>query len=216
MSTPVIEFAEVTLSPLFSDGARGGEIFRTSIIGNRYSITQRNIGTITPPRKWHLDFKHRSADELEELREFFNSKFGCGIGFRFHPPSDFEFRDDVIGVGTGSSITLPLKRTYTGGSQTMERRIVKPNNQAIRIYYNGVFQVGMGLGDEYSIDTTTGELTISSSPPGNGVTVSVAGGDFCVPVVFDTDTFESTDMSTISDWSGVGLVEILPANLGIT
>lgn len=214
MAVPIIPFEEVELSRLFSESARGGEVFQTSIIGNRYSIHQRNVASINPPRKWSIDFHNRTAIELEVLRTFFNSKFGMGIGFRFRPPSDYQFNGDVIGTGTGSQTVFPLYRKYIGGSQTMSRRILKPSNVALTVAYNGTPQ-SFTLGSNYTIQTAAGTITFASAPS-NGTSISLTGGEYCVPVVFDMDTFESEDISTISNWQGVGLVELLAANLGLT
>lgn len=212
MATPIISFQEVELSRLYTESARGGEVFQTSVIGNRFGVHQRNVNTTTPVRKWMIDFQGLTATELEELRTFFNSKFGGGIGFRFRPPSDYTFRSDVIGTGNGSQTQFKLYRKYIGGSQTLTRRILKPVSKNVEIFVNGV-QLNISLGSGYTIDTVNGNINFSSPPSG---VITISGGEFCVPVVFDMDTFESEDISTISHWQGVGLLELLPVNLGLT
>jgi hypothetical protein len=65
----------------------------------------------------------------------------------------------------------------------------------------------------YTIDNTNGKITFTSAPA-NGVVVSWSG-EYDTPVRFMQNSFQLKP-DTASDVGGLQLVEILPAELGIS
>ena len=89
---------------------------------------------------------------------------------------------------------LQLQKTYTSGPGTSIRKISKPvASPAPQIYVNGVLQT---ITTDYTLDTTTGMLTMVTAP----AFVPTWIGQFDVPVRFDSDDLEVE----IQDMSGGG------------
>ena len=74
-----------------------------------------------------------------------------------------------------------LRKAYRSGAQTVYRAIAKPVAGSVLA---GVGQTALTLGDDYSVDTTTGTLTFTRAPD-VGAEVR-AGFEFDVPVRFLT------------------------------
>lgn len=86
-------------------------------------------------------------------------------------------------AGASFSITtltasVQLKKTYTLGSQSTSRPIVKPVNGTVTVYSNGVAKAG-------TLDTVTGLFTPTTAwTAGHAITWT---GEFDVPVTFASD-----------------------------
>lgn len=119
-----VTFDEEELSRDYTEMATGGPTFDTGIIGNRFGIQQRAIRRQDAIRTWDIEFGGMSEEQKVALETFFISKYGSGIGFRFFPPGDFQFRGDLIGV-TNASNEYKLYRDYVTPSRTIRRRILK-------------------------------------------------------------------------------------------
>ena len=231
------EFEEVELSRDYTDYAKGGPMFETGMVGNTPGTQQRNINRQDAIREYEIQFEGANNWEIDQLEQFFVTKYGRAIGFRFYPARDRRFQGDLIGIGDGVETDFKLKRIYTGGSVTIERRIVKPVvNDLLLSVSNGSTDEYAGLSDGaggwlmpswsdidfgggvplyiVTVDWNTGDVVFDVAPP-NLAEIRAVGGDYNVPVFFESDKFESTDYSTFSDWSGVKLVEALPIVLGI-
>jgi hypothetical protein len=156
--------------------------------------------------------------------------------------SDFYMIDQVIGTGNGSQTIFPIVKTYLrpGASHSYSRRIIKPvvnsllGGGGVSIYEpNGTTPRvipsprGAGVGvpaftvklnstptSAYTVDNTTGKITMSS-PPAGGVLVKVSC-EFDTPCRFLQNSFQLKPDVGSSEVQGLQLCEILPAELGIT
>jgi uncharacterized protein (TIGR02217 family) len=134
----------------------------------------------------------KGLDELAELRTFAIARSGALHGFRLKDHNDFTSNDDgvttgsdqdvLIGTGNGSQTQFQLVKKYTSGLVTITRNIRKPVAATVKIWVNGVLKTE---GVDYTVDTTTGVVTMAVAPTaGHAVEASF---EFDVPVRFDSE-----------------------------
>lgn len=131
-------------------------------------------------------------DFVQVLLAFHSNVAGRGDAFRFRDGIDFKFKDQSIGIGTGSSHAFQLTKSYLIGGRSYVRKITKPIAppvtdylgapvaNTVDIYFDGVKKV---RGTDWTLDATTGLVTCAA---GGGVVVT-ASGEFHYPVRFDVD-----------------------------
>ena len=106
-----------------------------------------------------------------------------------------------------------LQKIYADSAQSYARAIQKPIAGTVVVYFAGVAQSTW-----WTVDTTTGLVTLATSAtPANGAAIT-ADFQFDVPVRFDTDTMaaQSEDIgpaangvnTMLSSWSKIPIVEI--------
>jgi uncharacterized protein (TIGR02217 family) len=184
-------------TPRFPDdisyGSRGGPGWSTNVVETDSGAESRNQRWSYPRHKYDVAYGIRTLARLENLISYFNVVAGKAIGFRYKDHMDFKScirtatpaaTNCVIGTGTGALATFQLYKTYTQGSYTRSRKILKPIAATVLIAVGGVTKA---LTTDYTLSATTGVVTFEAgSIPGNGVSVT-AGFEFDVPVRFDTD-----------------------------
>lgn len=217
-----IQFDEEELSRDYTEVAVGGPTFETGVIGNPFGIQQRVIRRQDAIRTWEIEFGGLSTAQKQALEDFYITKYGSAIGFRFFPPSDSTFNFDYLGGGDGVRTDFPLYRNYTSPSRNIQRRIVKvvastaPN---IIVFFNGLSTLGppyfFSYGTNYTIDSNNGVLEFFGAVPSSITDIRVHGGEFDVPVFFDTDKMDVSDYGVFKEWNSIRVTEILPAALGI-
>lgn len=230
-----MEFHELRFPPKISYGAVGGPGFKTTIYTRANGVEDRNIEWSRPRYEYDVATGIKTQEELDQVLAFFYARKGKKHGFRFKDWTDFKScpatkkispTDQVIGIGDGSTRTFQLTKTYSSGGVDFVRKITKPVPGTVRIAIGGV-----ELLKGWSVDTTTGIVTIDSAPYLNGEyllidfvgdeyffakndppvagSVITAGFEFDVPVRFDTDEC----MTMIEDlhaysWGQIPLVEL--------
>lgn len=131
----------------------------------------------------------RAQEEIEELTEFWYALGGIECGFRFRDWLDYKSCrpsetatpfDQPLILDEDSPGGYQLTKLYIYGARTYERIIRKPTPDTIRLADAGVEK---DYGDDWTIDTTTGLVTLSFSPAG----VLSWGGEFDVPVRFNSE-----------------------------
>jgi uncharacterized protein (TIGR02217 family) len=202
-----LAFEEVELSRDYTAVAKGGPKFKTGIIGNDQAVQQRAITRYDAIRQWEIQFGGLSPAQLTDMEEFFLTKFGMAIGFRFFSPTDNEFKNDVVATVAGGELNFRLWRVYQGGTVIFKRRIVKPIAGEVGIFVDGVAIA-------FNMDWNTGIFTFPGGNPAVGKQVK-AQGFFNVPVVFGSDFFNPETDTTFSDWNSVPITEVLPITLGL-
>jgi hypothetical protein len=221
-------FEEEELSRLYADVAVGGRAFDTGIVGNAKAVQQRNVNRYDAVRAFEIQFGGMSQPEKLRLEEFFITKQGRAIGFRFYPPSDRNFQNDVIGVGDGANTTFYMKRNYRSRTRFITRRIVKPVKPHRRRCCRTVQKVPYEQDGRASFtpagdypeylqpDNGRLERTASSGSrrrPRPGTIIRCADGEYNIPVFFDVDEFAATDYGPFADWNSIKVVEIPAAQI---
>lgn len=187
-------FHEVRFPASLSFGSVGGPERRTEIVQLTNGHEERNTPWAQSRRRYDAGVSLRSLDDIGELIAFFEARKGQLYGFRWKdwtdykscPPSaDPTFEDQLIGIGDGVRREFQLVKTYRSGLAEEVRVIRKPVAGTVRVGLQGdELQEGV----HYSVDVTTGIVTLESAP-GMGARVT-AGFEFDVPVRFDTDRIQ--------------------------
>lgn len=197
-------------TPRFPDdiayGSAGGPGFKTFVFEGHSGIEQRNVAWSRARGKWNVAYGIRDKSAMDTVRALFYSVNGRAIGFRFKDWSDYELTNENIGTGDGTTRVFTIKKTYTSGALSYERRIFKPVS-ALTVKVNGVTKT---VSTHYDIDYTTGILTFTlGNAPTNGHAVTVTG-EFDVPVRFDTDELAAKHDSWENEtWDSIPIVELL-------
>ncbi len=199
-----------TLFPLgLSTGATVSQEFQTLITRVDNAFETRNPRWNTALRTYTLRTA-RNLQDLETLRDFFVVMRGRQRSFRFKDFQDFSSSlwgadaitpdtitalDQNIGTGDGSDVTFQLRKQSTVSGNTINRPITLPVSDTIQVAVGGVALSNAGSPSEFSVNLTTGIVTLLVAAPGNGVAIT-AGFEFNVPVRFDTDILAAEFVST--------------------
>ncbi len=183
-------FHEVRFPASLSFASTGGPERRTQIITLASGAEERNTPWAHARRRYDAGVGLRSLDDLQEIIAFFEARRGQLFGFRWKDFSDFKscapgqvpaMDDQQIGLGDGVNTTFALSKTYETGAYAYARPITKPVAGSVLIAKDGVL---LSEGADYTLDTTTGQCTLTQ-PPASGAVIT-AGFAFDVPVRFDT------------------------------
>jgi uncharacterized protein (TIGR02217 family) len=121
-----------------------------------------------------------SGDALDIFVDLFYAAGGMAETFKFKHWADYQGSGEYIGTGNGSSQDFQLVKNYTRGAVNRTRKITRPVNGTVVIYFDGI-PTG-----SYTLDYETGIVTAS---PANGVLVH-ADFEFDIPVRFADDECE--------------------------
>jgi len=208
-------FIDVQFPTAISQGAQGGPSFNTLVIVTGSGIEQR-IGQWTLPRyKWNVAHNLKTPKQMFQLQSFFINVQGRLNSFRYKDWADYNDTDistgahigfflDASGSNTYSgSGTMQMFKRYTNGVTTSSRKITKPVTGTITVYANGTL---LTSGTDYTLDYTSGVLTILTSQTGHVMTWR---GQFDVHARFDVDEMKFTqEASTVHSWGEINVVEI--------
>lgn len=183
-------FHEVSLPQAISYGSEGGPGWNTSIVQTSSGAEERVTYWDRPKYSFDVSFELRDLTDIDSLVAFCNARRGSTYGFRFKDPWDFTSATDnrstpadtdvQIGIGDASETTFQLVKLYTDAGGTTTRPIEKPVSGTVVISLDNVNTTA------FSVDTTTGIVTMNSAP-GSNVVVR-AGYQYDVPVRFGEGT----------------------------
>lgn len=193
-------------------GSSGGPQYSTNIVEVRSGKELRNQAWAFPRHRYNVGFGANTSAKLDELREFHHAMIGRFNGFRFKDFNDWTSAasmniaisdtDQIIGTGDAAEVDFQLVKIYTVGALSLTRNITKPVTGTVVISLDDVSQ-----GSGWTVDTTTGIVTFSVAP-GSSVVVK-AGFQFDVPVRFDNDVLQISQISPGFEQATIGLVELL-------
>ncbi len=204
-------FHEIRFPDDISRGARGGPERRTQIVELASGDEERNASWANSRRRYDAAYGIRRADDLAAVVAFFEVRNGRLYGFRWKDWADYKSclpsgtpaaTDQTIGTGDGATTGFQLVKVYASGSQSWTRIITKPVAGTVRVAIDGVEQTS-----GWSVDTTTGLVTLDTAPAAGAVIT--AGFEFDVPVRFDTDTLDITlDIERLGSITSIPLIEV--------
>lgn len=134
----------------------------------------------------------RADDEVQELLEFYHAVGGSAVGFRYRDVADYKScrasdtparTDQPLVLVNASPTYYQLTKRYTFGAQTQDREITKPVSGSILIAVNGVLKTE---NTDYTIDYTTGRVSFITPIASSPIPVFTWGGEFDIPVRFDS------------------------------
>lgn len=207
-----VNFDDVLLDIYYTNFAIGGPEFSTALIDSQMGLEQARINRWDYISRYTIEYQSLKNQRRKDLRTFHLLRWGMAYGFRFLAPDDST--DDGKGVFLNAALvevaslvggqTYYLAKKYED-VRTYYRRIVKPQAGSIQLRYAGAPAAAV-------LNPAIGSIV----PAVSGDAASWIG-TFHLPVRFTTDFNEmKTDETTNSEWSGVGLRELLPIALGIT
>jgi len=193
-----------------SYGSAGGPSYSTSIVKSKSGRDSVNANWTMPLFTYNIENGIKDWVDLEDVIAFFHVAGGMFGRFRFKDWLDYKtsrgtitpaHNDQSIGVGDGVTTTFQFVKNYVVGSHIRARKISKPVVDTALIGIDGVLQSG-----GYTVDYTTGTVTFIS-PPAVGANISW-GGEFDVPVRFESDNINASMESWQLGNLNLGLVEV--------
>lgn len=146
-------FDEIQFPVTISYGSKGGPSFNTDVVMVDSGAEVRNANWATTRYKFDASYGIRDIASLQAVQAFFLARRGRAYGFRYKDWLDYQATQEVL-AQTGAK-TVQLQKTYTSGSRTYVRNIVKP-----------VAGVTMRRGGApfaaFTLDTATGIATLTA------------------------------------------------------
>lgn len=182
--------------------ARGGPGFATDVVTVESGREKRNARWAYPRHQWDVSHAVRTEAQYKPLHDHFMSAKGRANGFRFKDFTDYRVLiTEGIAIAL-TSTTFQLAKKYTSGAQVQSRLIRKPIATGFAILVSGVPPT-------YTLDATTGIVTIAAAPAASAITWS---GEFDVPVRYDTDQLDGQIVGRNADgllytWQSIPLIE---------
>ena len=183
-------FHDVRFPVSLGFGATGGPERSNEIVTLTSGREKRNQRLAHARRRYDAGTGMRSLEDLQLLAAFFEARRGSLHAFRFRDPFDWSSAapgqlpgvlDQQIGTGDGARTEFKLCKAYGEGPDAYLRPITKPVAGSVRVAIDGE-EISA---EAFSLDTLTGEVTLTPPPPvGAAVT---AGFEFDVAVRFDTE-----------------------------
>lgn len=213
-----VNFHEVQLPPSISQGAVGGPRFSTSITALSSGEEHRNINWSGRRGEWDVAYGLRTPEQIEELLDFFHARRGRAYGFRYKDWSDYQvprwtnFPGDMGGLPVwfttnGSGRTFQLTKLYSDAGGTFTRLIQKPVPGTLKLIGAGGAEIHSPA--DFTVDTTTGIVTLSTAIGATTGTQISGACEFDVPVRFDTDDMKiQVQTTTNMAWNAIPVVEI--------
>jgi uncharacterized protein (TIGR02217 family) len=210
-------FHEVQFPPNISQGAVGGPRFNTTVIALSSGSESRNINWSNRRGEWDVSTGLQTQTQVETLLDFFHARYAKAFGFRFKDWSDYRVPrwyatpGDLFGfpvwlTTNGTTTVFQLTKTYQDAGNTYVRLIQKPVSGSLVLFNNGA---PMTLGPDFTVDTTTGLVTISGAIAGTTGHAIAGYCEFDTPARFDTDDMKITTTTTDNfAWGPIPVVEI--------
>ncbi len=195
-------------SPRFPEnisyGSSGGPTFMTKVFTASSGFEQRNVLWDEARAKYNVTQGIREKEEMDVVLAFFYAVRGKATGFRYKDWSDYLLTNEPIGVGTGTLTTFQLKKNYSAGVTSYSRNIYKPVSGTVVLTVNGNSKTE---GADYTVNYTTGIITLTIAPPTTHIVRVTC--EFDVPVRFDVDEINiNLDDWQTESWSSINLIEL--------
>ena len=189
-----MSFHEIRFPVALSYGSSGGPERLTEIVTLANGFEERNTPWADSRRRYDAGLGMRSLVDVEAAIAFFEARRAQLYGFRWKDWADFRsasagaeiaFDDQEIGVGDGGQSAFQLVKTYVSGGESYVRDICKPVAGTVIV---GVDGAALTAGADFTVDDTTGEISLTTAPDVDAIVT--AGFEFDVPVRFDTDALQ--------------------------
>jgi len=195
-------FDEIRLPELEAYGSTRKVIYSTSVYENDTFVEHRVSKSPKGRRKYTISKENLSNEEVLTLENFFIARKGSAYGFRYKDWADYKATDEPLVNGGGT--TIQLIKTYGDSIREEVRKIIKPVSGSVTLKKEGVAWASSG---NWSLDTTTGIITMNTSHPGDEITWS---GEFDTPVRYVGDEFNAQwESLMIFNCDNIELLELL-------
>lgn len=193
-----MSFIEVQFPTNIYSGTEVSVGYNTDIVALKSGYEHRNGNWDNELRRYDVTKAVQSQTEFEQVLHFFLS-VGKGTlnSFRFKDLSDYTVPDTFntakseLGTGDGTEDKYQLIKRYTHGGQIHDRTITKPVSGTVKIYADNTEKEASDATYGWSVDTTTGLVTLTTPENWNGVVIG-SEFQFDVPVRFEQDWLTTT------------------------
>jgi hypothetical protein len=224
-----------------SPPASGAPAFANTMSGNEGTGNRKvNVNRYDARELITVDVNMLDESDLAYLLKMWRGGYGNAVGFRFQVPYDYYVEGQVLGtIAASTTASFNLVKTYTRPNVTARqdsRRIIKPvvntnlaslgglggsvtllepqsgSNRVIEVPF-AVTVGGAGTGFTYTINNTTGVLSVTTTTANGTVAATF---QFDTPMRFIDNVLPITRRDVSSEVKGVQFEEILPFELNIT
>ncbi len=194
-----------------SEGSNGGPRWATQIAVSVSGWEKRGSRWKDALHEYNAAFGVRHMSDMEELKAFFLAVRGPAYGFRYKDWADYKTSsasnpvtsvDQDQMVGDGVITEFQLVKNYDAGF-TYARDIIKPVTGTVRVAVDASPLVE-GVG--YTVDSTTGLVTLTAAPAVDAVVT--AGFEFDVPCRFVSDVLSTDLVQYQNGAANVAIMEI--------
>src|SRR6267378_1127412 len=200
-------YHDVLLDAFYTNFAVGGPEHDTATIQSQSGIEFSRPNRYDYISRYTIDYAEMEDTRRKALRAFHILRWGTAYAFRFLGPDDSD--DDGKGVLVNASLA-PVSSVVSGQTYylakryvdvvTYIRRIIKPDLSQTFSILSGATPIAA------TVDANDGHVV-----PGASASSITWAGHFHLPVKFTTAWNEmKTDETAISEWTGIGLRELLP------
>jgi uncharacterized protein (TIGR02217 family) len=204
-----------------SYGTRFGPGFSTSVVRVASGAEERVSRWAAPLYRGNAAYGVKTWDQLDQVVNHYLARRGPANAFRWKDFRDYASTstgrtpdtdpdagaitdtDQTIGTGDDDTTQFQLKKTYSSGSESLERVIEKPVAGTVVVAVNGVSQ---SEGSDFTVNATTGVVTFAVAPTaGHAVT---AGFEFDVPVRYGEEVDEDALQVSIDSFDSGSIPDI--------
>ena len=179
-------YADVIMpASVLAAGVRGKNIRRNTRTMARNGRVQINVDSDLTQRQYELGIIPMSLAQWQTLEGLHEITDGGAFGFLLPDPKDAsaQLSDGRVSLVSGTTYQLQKRYTSIGSTRTKDRKITRPLAAGFALQASG----SPVSPASYTLDTTTGSLTIPSAPSAATLTWS---GNFYVPVNFQSDEID--------------------------
>ena len=204
-------FLETVFPETISRGSIGGPMWQTEIAEKASGAEERNSPWSRMRHRYDAKFGIRLPHEIETVRGFFVVVRGRLTAFRFKDWGDYRScrtdravrpTDQTLGLGNGVATAFALTKTYVLAGSSYVRPIQKPRREGFRVALGG-----RELFQGWTLDPATGILSFAAAPAASDGHIQW-GGEFDVPVRFDTDALDVDYHGPIEGIPSIPLIEV--------
>jgi len=177
-------YADVILpGRILSAGARGKQLRKNSRTSAQSGVQKINVDWSRTLRQYEFGFVPLSVAEWQTVEGLHEVTEGGAYGFLLSDPKDNTclLTDGLATLVGGTIYQLAKRYVAVGSSRYKDRNITRPLAAGFAIYTSGTPIV------TYTLDSTTGRITIPSAPSAATLTWS---GTFYIPVHFENDSID--------------------------
>lgn len=216
MSTPS-PFHETRFETNLATGVVGGPGFHTTITGLSSGFERRNVDWLNTRGEWTVPLGAKPQREMVKIIKFFYARRGMAYGFRLKDWVDYQcpFWDvtpgDIDPLPTffttdTTTAVFQLTKLYDDPVAPFYRTIRKPVSGTLVLKDNGVT---MTLTTDYTIDYTTGNVTLSNGKKALSGHLITGYYEFDVPVRLNVDKMDMSAITAkLAEWNSIPLVEV--------
>ena len=186
-----------------SFGAIGGPEYQTEIAILAGGQEHRNMNWSSARIKYNISHNIKNKEQIDKIINFFRSKKGRLIPFRFKDWSDYQANNVLIGIGDGKQTHFQLVKQYQSSSFLENRIITKPVKDTVKIKINDEIMTS----EKFKVDHNKGIVEFYS-PPKDGYEIK-ADFEFDILTRFDSDYLPiTTESKNTYSVSCINLIEV--------